>query len=429
MSLPTEHPLRHRLFNESHTRPYIDLTAPLQASYLVLLTGEVTPEIECEHLRKLAEQYGVTPPPSHVTHYDANLGKFTIKWEKHTEFSSYTFFATKQCDPPFSYKVINDVPDAWLAAIKGELLVAQHIEILPFCEQKISQETIAKQFQKDSLVGSYVGGTAAQAWTDFRLQKDGFSEVLILNDCLTPQTTGRLVQHLIELETYRMLALLGLPLVEQYGKQITEIGHQLTDITQRMSTTATLQEEHALLTDLTALEANIEQIVAATSYRFSATAAYKAIVLDRLQRIRENRIEGRQMLSKYLERRFQPAMHACESISSRLESLSVHVSRASQILMARINLAVESQNQDLLNSMDKRAKLQLRLQETVEGLSIAAISYYIVGLMSYVAKALKAIGLPINIDLFVGASIPVVLLAVWFGVRKVKKRLVRDEHS
>lgn len=427
MSLPTEHPLRHRLFNESHTRPYVDLTAPLQVSYLVLLTGEVTPEIECEHLRKLAEQYGVTPPSSNATHYDANLGKFTIKWEKHTEFSSYSFFATKQCDTPFSYKVINDIPDAWLEAIKGELLIAQHIEILPFCEQTISQETIAKHFQKDSLVGSYVGGKAAQAWTDFRLQKDGFSEVLILNDCLTPQTTGRLVQHLVELETYRMLALLGLPLVEQHGKQITEIGHQLTAITQRMSSTATLHEEHALLNDLTELEANIEQIVAATSYRFSATAAYKAIVLDRLQRIRENRIEGRQMLSKYLERRFQPAMNACESISSRLESLSVHVSRASQILMARISLAVESQNQDVLNSMDKRAKLQHRLQETVEGLSIAAISYYIVSLMSYVAKALNAIGLPIDIDLFVGASIPVVLFSVWFGVRKVKKRLIRDE--
>lgn len=427
MSLPVEHPLRHRLFNESHARPYIDMSAPLQVSYLVLLTGEVTPEIECEHLRKLAEQYGVTPPPHKATHYDADFGKFSIKWEKHTEFSSYSFFSKKQCETPFSFKVINEVPDAWLASLKGELLVAQHIDVLPTNEQTLNQENIAKHFQKDSLVGSYVEGQAAQAWTDFRLQKDGFSDVLILNDCLTPQTTGRLVQHLVELETYRMLALLGLPLVEEHGKQITDIGQRLKDITQRMSTTATHQEEHDLLTDLTALEAHIEQIIAATSYRFSATTAYKAIVADRLDRIHESRIEGRQQLSRYLERRFQPAMNACESISFRLESLSVHVSRASQILMARINLAVESQNQDLLNSMNKRAKLQLRLQETVEGLSIAAISYYIVGLMSYFAKAIKSTGFPVNVDLFVGASIPVVLLAVWFGVRKIKKRLIQKE--
>jgi len=393
------------------------------------MTDQVTAEEERDHLCELAEQYGVTPPSMNATHYDISFKGITIKWAKHTEFSTYAFVTTKQNEQAFSSKAISEAPTEWIKAIKGDLLVAQHIEVMPTCEPEAVRDVVTKNFKQDSLVASLVGGTAAQAWTDFQLQEDGFSNILILNINLTPQTTGRLIRHLLELETYRMLALLGLPLVEQYGKQITEIGHQLTDITQRMSTTATLQEEHALLTDLTALEANIEQIVAATSYRFSATAAYKAIVLDRLQRIRENRIEGRQMLSKYLERRFQPAMHACESVSSRLESLSVHVSRASQILMARINLAVESQNQDLLNSMDKRAKLQLRLQETVEGLSIAAISYYIVSLMSYVAKALKAIGLPVNTDLFVGASIPVVLLGVWFGVRKVKKRLTRDEHA
>jgi uncharacterized membrane-anchored protein len=224
-----------------------------------------------------------------------------------------------------------------------------------------------------------------------------------------------------------MLALLALPLVEQYSKPLREMGQRLTNITQRMSSTQTLQEEHELLEDLTSLEANIEQIIASTSYRLSATKAYRSIVSDRFKRIRETRIEGRQMLSRYLERRFQPAMNASESIASMLESLSVHISRASQILMARINLAVESQNQKLLNSMDKRAKLQLRLQGTVEGLSIAAISYYIVGLVGYLAKALKEMGASINIDLFVGASIPIVLLSMWVGVRKVKKHLVEKD--
>lgn len=425
MALPKEHPLRYRLFNESHARPYADLTSPLQVSYLVLLTGEVTSEKECAHLSQLAEQYGVTPPIDNAVHYDANFGNFAIKWEKHTEFSSYTFTSTKQCQNPFSCKVISEVPEAWVSSIEGQLLVAQHIEILPKCEDTLSEEAISTHFQTDSLVGSFVGGTAAQAWTDFKLQKDGFSEVLILNDCLTPQTMGRLVQHMLELETYRLLALLGLPLVEEYGMKITELGASLTDITHRLSSTTTFEEEQTLLADLTTLEADIEQIIAATSYRFSATQAYKSIVNDRLQRIRENRIDGRQMLSKYLERRFQPAMNACESVSSRLENLSVRVARASQILMARVDLALESQNQELLNSMNKRTDLQLRLQGTVEGLSIAAISYYIVGLTSYLAKALNAAGANLNIDLFVGISIPVVVGAVWLSIHKIKKHIYK----
>jgi uncharacterized membrane-anchored protein len=425
MTLPKEHPLRYRLFNESHTRPYVDLTSPLQVSYLVLLTGEVTSKKECAHLSQLAEQYGVTPPIDNAVHYDANVGNFSIKWEKHTEFSSYTFTSTKQCQSPFSCKVINEVPEGWISSIEGELLIAQHIEILPKCEETLTEEAISKHFQTDSLVGSFVGGTAAQAWTDFKLQKDGFSEVLILNDCLTPQTMGRLVQHMLELETYRLLALLGLPLVEKYGMKITQLGASLTDITHRLSTTTNFEEEQTLLADLTTLEADIEQIIAATSYRFSATQAYKAIVNDRLQRIRENRIDGRQMLSKYLERRFQPAMNACESISSRLENLSVRVARASQILMARVDLALESQNQELLNSMNKRTDLQLRLQGTVEGLSIAAISYYIVGLTSYLARALNAAGANLNIDLFVGVSIPIVVGVVWLSIHKIKKHIYK----
>jgi uncharacterized membrane-anchored protein len=427
MVLPTEHPLRHLLFNEIHARPYADLTVPVQVSYLVVLTADVSAQTECNHLRILAEQYAVTPPLSGATHFDADFGRFAIKWEKHSEFSSYSFYANKSCEKPFACKVIEQVPEKWITDIQGEMIVAQHIDILSSEESKLSQQDISEIFQEDSLVGSYVGGTAAQAWTDFRLQKDGFNQVLVLNNCLTSHTTSRLIQHLLELETYRMLALLGLPLVSKYNKQITDMGQSLTDLTQRMTDTNNIEEERALLEDLTSLEATIERLIAATSYRFSATKAYKSIVDDRLQRIRENRIEGRQMLSRYLERRFEPAMHSCESTSSRLENLSVRIARASQILMARVDLALESQNQDVLNSMNKRAKLQLRLQETVEGLSIAAISYYIVGLAGYLGKALKEFGVPINIDLFVGASIPIVLLGVWLSVRKVKKHLVSKE--
>lgn len=426
MSLPTEHPLRLQLFNESHTRPYAGMCAPVQASYLVLLTGEVSPVIECDHLRQLAERYSVAPPHEGATHYNVDFGPFSIKWEKHTEFSSYLFFSKKTCETPCTYKVIAEVPDEWLKAIKGELLVAQHIEIVPSNEQKLSQEAVSALFQEDSLVGSYVSQGAAEAWTDFRLQKDGFSQVLVFDKSLTPQTTSRLVQHLAELEAYRMLAMLGFPLVAEYGAEITAMGKRLTHITHRMSLSESTEEEQALLEDLTSLEANIERVIAATAYRFSATRAYQSITDDRVQRLLETRIEGRQKLSAYLGRRFHPAMKACDSTSIRLENLSRRIARASQIMMARTDLALKSQNRDLLDSMDKRAQLQMRLQETVEGLSIAAISYYIVSLMSYVAKAIKGAGIPISIDIFVGISIPVVLFSVWLAVRKIKKHITKS---
>lgn len=424
-----EHPLRHRLFNESHTRPYAEIGVPVQVSYMVLLTGESSPDKENSHLGVLAEQYGVIPPVKGATHYAASLGQFSIKWERHTEFSSYTFFTERASEEPFSNPAINEVSDSWLAGLEGELLVAQHIEIVASGGETLEQSRLLAFFREESLAGSFVGGAAARAWSDFRLQKDGFSRLLVLDDSLTRQQASRLVQHLLEMESYRMLALLGFPLVDKYGRKITEMGRDLTELTRQMMVAGTLEDERTLLEKLTALEADIEMVITATSYRFGATKAYKAITFDRVSRLREQRIEGAQMLSRYLERRFLPAMNACESVATRLENLSNRVARASQILMARVDLALESQNRDFLDSMDRRADLQLRLQETVEGLSIAAISYYIVGLVGYVVKALKATGITLNADLVVGASIPFVLLGVWLGVRRIKKRLIRDQDS
>jgi uncharacterized membrane-anchored protein len=79
--------------------------------------------------------------------------------------------------------------------------------------------------------------------------------------------------------------------------------------------------------------------------------------------------------------------------------------------------------------MDRRASLQLRLQETVEGLSVVAISYYLVGIVSYVAKALKGAGLPIEPDLAVGLAVPVVLFLVWSGVKRIRQVVTGGEHE
>ncbi len=429
MKQPVEHPLRHRLFNETHTRPYAEIGVPVQVSHMVFLTGELSPNTATEHLAILAEQYGVVPPLEGATHYAANFGSFSLKWDRHTEFSSYTFFTEKDCEEPFSNPAINELPGEWLGGLEGELLVAQHVEIIASEAGDLTRSKLLEFFREESLVGSYVGGTAAKAWTDFRLQKDGFSRLLVQDERLTPQQTSRFVQHFLEMECYRILAMLGFPLVEKYGRKITEMGASLANLTRQMTIAETLEEERELLEELTALEADVEMVIAATSYRFGATKAYKTIVFDRVRRLREHRIEGAQMLSRYLERRFQPAMSACESVSKRLENLSSRVSRASQILMARVDVGLVSQNRDLLHSMDRRASIQLRLQETIEGLSIAAISYYIVGLVGYLVKALKAAGVPLNGDLAVGGSIPFVLLGVWWGVRRIKKRLIRNQDS
>jgi len=216
-----------------------------------------------------------------------------------------------------------------------------------------------------------------------------------------------------------MLALLALPLARDLGAPITASERKLADITEAL-VTARSADEPELLESLTRLAAETESREARTLYRFSAAEAYDALVQRRIAELREGRMEGMQTLQEFMERRLAPAMNTCRAMAARQDALSRRVARATQLLSTRVDLTREQQNQVVLANMDRRAQLQLRLQETVEGLSVAAITYYIVGLVAYVAKGLKAGGLHLDVDLVTGIAIPVVAILVAFGIRQFR---------
>jgi uncharacterized membrane-anchored protein len=131
--------------------------------------------------------------------------------------------------------------------------------------------------------------------------------------------------------------------------------------------------------------------------------------------------------SAYVDRRFTPAMRTCASTAARQSSLSERATRAANLLRTRVDITLEAQNRDLLASMDRRAKLQLRLQQTVEGLSVAAITYYLVSLVGYLLYAMKAAGVAMNVPVVQGLSVPVVAGLIWLGARRARRRLTRDD--
>jgi uncharacterized membrane-anchored protein len=63
----------------------------------------------------------------------------------------------------------------------------------------------------------------------------------------------------------------------------------------------------------------------------------------------------------------------------------------------------------------------------VEGLSIAAIAYYVAGLIGYAAKAMAAAGIPLDPEIAVGASVPIVVVLLYLGLRRMRRRLHREE--
>jgi uncharacterized membrane-anchored protein len=419
MILPPSHPQRLELNDEVHARPPEALAPPLRLSYLALLTDPARRDASFEAVCDLARRSAITPPLPGASHFSADLGPFRLKWERHTEFSRIMVITPGgDAADPFAAPAIDALPPDWVQALPGQLLVATHLALLPASEA--APDRLADRlFAGNSLIGGTVSGGAARVFTDFRIHPGGFSRVLVEDIRTTPRQVGRLIQRLLEIDTYRMLALLALPLARDLGPPITASERKLAEITEAL-VTARSADEPELLESLTRLAAETESREARTLYRFSASEAYDALVQRRIAELREGRMEGMQTLQEFMERRLAPAMNTCRAMAARQDALSRRVARATQLLSTRVDLTREQQNQVVLANMDRRAQLQLRLQETVEGLSVAAITYYIVGLVAYVAKGLKAGGMPLDVDLVTGIAIPVVAVAVALAIRQFR---------
>ena len=339
-----ENPQRFALTNELHARPYALLEAPERASHFAFLSGEDAAEASRTHLLALCDRYGIDHPPPDAAHFQADMGRARLKWERHTEFITYTVFDRGPFDAPFDSAAAEQLPAEWLEEAPGELIVAIHVALTGKGHEPFSADRLGRLFAPDSLCSSFVTDGAAQIWTDFRLHEDGFSHILVRDINLAPRQGGRLVQRLLEIETYRTLALLALPLAREIGPQLTRIGRALTDLTEQMDRLISLEDERQLLKRLVALSSEIEGLSVGMSYRFSAARAYHALVGERIAELRETRAEGFQTIREFMERRLAPGMRTCESVVARQQALSDRANRAANLLRTRVDIELEGQN-------------------------------------------------------------------------------------
>lgn len=425
-----EHPLRERLTNEIHARPSIALQAPITVSHLAVLSGEGAGQKECEHVASLCRRFGVAEPAAGSDYWYVDLGSFRLQWERRTEFSTYTFYRQGGViQEPFRESVISRVPQDWLQQLNGEILVAIHLVMDSADSLEHSYAAIKDFFASDNIAASEVAGGAAVAFSDFRLQGDGFTRFYVRDRQLGQRQTGRLVQRLLEIETYRMMALLAFPVARKAGIELSHCEQTLTDLTDQLANSKALPNDEQVLSQISELAAKVEQLGANSNYRFSAARAYYALVQRRITELREQRMTGHAPIQEFMERRLAPAMRTCESTHERLENLSQRISRAANLLRTRVDVALEQQNRDLLGSMNQRVKLQLRLQETVEGLSVVVLSYYLTSLLNYVFKAMQASGLDINTNLLTGLAVPFVLILIWLVMKITKRILFHDSDA
>ena len=420
-SMWTEHRLRRTLNAELHARPNVAIESPEQVLHFALLIDSI--EEDRAILGQLCTAFG-TSPQVERNHYIKQLGPMRLKWERHTEFTTYTFFLSDPRENPFSETILAQLPKDWLARIGPLKLVAVRSAVAkrPSLEGNIAEAT--KLLGAPPLAGSRTGAGVAEVWTDFSIAADNFLRILVIDAGLRERQAGRLVQRLLEIETYVMMALLALPVARTTSVSMGGLGKEIARIAQAMSGSREPETDRQLLLGLLQIAAQVEGLVGGNDYRLSATMAYHALVRARVGELREQRIEGLSTLGEFLDRRLSPAVATCQSVAARQDALSVRVARTANLLRTRVEIAIEDQNRNLLQSMDRRAQLQLRLQETVEGLSVVAITYYATSLIEHMSHTLELAGAHLSPQLIAGLATPFVLVIVMLGLRRMRKRLM-----
>lgn len=422
------HPLRAALAAEVHARPPLPIATPSRVLHLGLVLQPEDAAAERDHLAALCRACNAGLPPAHAKHVVVDLagagvpGAGHLIRERRTEFTTYTLYLPRQSGAALDAPGDLPLPAGWLQALPGRLMVTADIALLGADEAAPSGTQLAQLFDGPMLVASQVADGHATVWTDFFLGTDDSVRFLVRDQGLTDAQRGRLVMRLLDIETYRMMALLALPLAQQVAPRITALEQGLAKLSARMVDMAH-ESEQTLLLELSGLAAEVETLAVDTPYRFGAARAYHALVDRRIAELRETRMPGMPTIGEFMERRLSPAMRTCITMAERIEGLSRRATRMANLLRTRVDVALERQNVELLEAMNRRSRLQLRLQETVEGLSVAAITYYVVGLVGYAAQGLHAAGLPVNKEIAIGVAIPVVALVVWWGLRRFRRSL------
>ena len=421
---PPVHGLRGALHNEVHARPPEAMEAPLAISHIVMLCDATERVRSRAHLAALLRDHHLPAPDDRGTHVRSQLHGFRLRWELHTEFVTWTFSrplakAERHLEPQGA---ITQVPHECLRGLPGRMLCAMHLWVVDGVHAA-DGAALKAHLNEETLVGARLADGACEVYTDFAMHADGFSRMLLFAGSASSRQVGRLVQQLLEIETYRMASLLGLPAAREAAAVLGDAEQELAELAGAIRG-AGRDQEPQLLDRLTRLAAQVESHYAATHARFSASAAYFELVDRRIGDIGESGLPGLQTIREFMNRRLSPAAATCAWAVRRQAALSERVSRISNLLRTRVEIEQQQSSQGLLGAMNRRQGLQLKLQATVEGLSVAAITYYIAGLVNYVAKGAGSLGWSYSGEATAAVAIPFIACGVWWSLRTVHARVL-----
>jgi len=400
------HPDRERVIAETHARPSQPLFGPAVILHIAFRAENA---VFNQYFQTLNSESEV---PETLRHRTGKIGNIVVKLERHTEFMSCTLFHEFQK---------GEQPEDLLHFFQQTFLM-DGIEVLTLLRFEMVNSA-REMVTKLPVDHRFYGGcfrSDIEARSNFHPDKNGIIQFTVFAKGKSAHETGRRIQRLIEMETYRTMALLGLSKARRAGVKLGEYEANLDRLTSISQSEES--DDKSLFHDLSELSEKSHALMTETRYRYAASRAYYRLFEQRVETLEEEKVGDVQTMSGFLRSRLEPAMATIESTAKRQETLIDDLSRALVLLRTRIELSLNEGNQALLRSMDKRHDQQLKISQAVEGLSIVAITYYAVGLVSYLLKVLaKEPWMPFSAPLLTAISVPIIFFLVFVALRKMRK--------
>jgi len=407
-----EHPARAAALSELHARPPMRVYGDQALILRYVFAFEQSYAGRDDALiETLCREGGIAPPASRARALQFQWRGLEARWERHNEFVTYTFISPSGRIEPS------------LTEMNTRMLRDQPGPLVTKLQLRVTRSDELPQLDPRFTCASRIGKGRGLLQTSFSDNAEGAIELELACAQLSESEAGSLAQSAIELEMYRTLALLALPIARQVGAMVRDTEVHLGALTRRLSESMGNAEIETLYQELTTLSGRVEMEIAASTYRFSAARAYGALVEERLAKIGEEEISGRSRVGAFLMTRLIPALRTCESMHLALQDLARRTARAADLIRTRIDLQLARQNVELLQTLNQRTKLQTRLQQTVEGLSVAAVSYYMIGLLSYLVKGVHDFfHITLDPTIIVAALVPLVVFGVWLAVSSIRRK-------
>jgi uncharacterized membrane-anchored protein len=414
------HPQYRELHAELLARPFPVVSGQVVVSHRAILFSEDESTAHRAAVAALADHEKVVANSEENGCRILRLGAAELRIELHAEFTTFTVFAP-QTGLPFSESAMDQLPQGWLDGIPGRVIAAVEIasELVSAGDAGTAKtmERVLDFFGQERIVGGWVVERVASVWSHFRPDERGATRFLVQIHRLTSGRYGRLLQRLVEIETYRMAAMLSLPLAREILPEIQTLETRHIRLVKRIGEIGE-DDGVAQLDDLAGLLLATEALKLRSGSRFSLTENYAKIVTSRIRELREEPVPGYQTIGEFFDRRLVESMRNFKSTEAELESLSDSLQATTQLLRTAVEVHREN---PLIPATDQAPRTSPpKWQRHLDVILAVLLTYCLANLLKLVVEGIRVIGIPLNSALVTTLALPFLGYAVWRALQHAK---------